>query len=103
MNRHVYYIKRMQTIYAIGSRYLDFNTLHTQAMSLSILNYILKCEHNLWKLNLLSILIHDSLQLIITYVPSMPPPLGYATVLFISILYIIIFVCMYVSNVTYLS
>ena len=40
----------MQTIYAIGSRYLDANNFHTQAKSLSILNYILKCEHNLWKL-----------------------------------------------------
>ena len=73
MNRHVYYTKRMQTIYDIGSRYLDVNTLHTQAKSLSILNYIYRsvsiiCENWIF-------IYSDSWQfaLIITYVPNMPP------------------------------
>ena len=39
MNRHVYYTKRMQTIYAIGSRYLDALTIFIPKL-LSIINYI---------------------------------------------------------------
>ena len=77
----------MQTIYAIGSRYLDANNFHTQAKSLSILNYILKCEHNLWKL--------ISWFMTVCYLSHQHAPLGYATVLFILILSVIIFMCMY--------